>query len=588
MRFPESFLDELRSRVDIGELIGEYIPLKAKGQRLWGCCPFHNEKTPSFSVDTSRQMYYCFGCHKGGNVFSFVMEMDRMEFSDVVIQLADRVHMELPKEERSRQSAPATSREEKDMIREANREAARFYHAALWEPDGVDALNYLHQRGLNDKNIRHFGLGSTRKGNDACLQYLKAKGYSEELIIKAGLAVKNERGVHDMFRDRAMFPIIDGQGYVLGFGGRVLGKGEPKYLNTGDTPIFNKRRNLYAMNFLRKERGLKKIILSEGYMDVIALRCFGVEGVVATLGTALTEEQARLMKRIAPEVWISYDGDSAGQKAALRALDIFESMDAEARVLDYPGGMDPDEFVRSMGVEAFESLTPLRPAEYRMARAKENYDVSTEEGRMQFAIACCKIIRKVRDPVERDGYLKKLSLDTGYDYGVLVAQMGIVADKPLPALTRPRIDNERQRRQISAAEKYEYTLLTLLSQGLISRDAIHEEDFEAGLMRNIASLLLDGIPPSALIDKLQPLDEQDKERVMAALHADMLPQDRDTAMQFAQECLRSIRSLKLEELYNQVLEEFSNAPAEKREQLHQKLIAIENERKQIQAVLQTE
>jgi len=274
MRFSDSWLDELRSRVDIVDVVGGYVPLKQKGQRFWGCCPFHNEKTPSFSVDSSRQLYYCFGCHKGGNVIHFVMEMDRLEFPDAVKELAERVNFALPVDT----GAPreGVSREEKELIREANREAARFYHGTLWQPDGAQALSYLHKRGLTDRQIRHFGLGSTAAGRDACLRHLKEKGYSEEIIVRAGLATRREGRVYDMFRDRAIFPIIDAQGYVLGFGGRILGNGEPKYLNTGDTPVFNKRRNLYAMNFVRKERGLKKIILAEGYMDVISLRCAGL------------------------------------------------------------------------------------------------------------------------------------------------------------------------------------------------------------------------------------------------------------------------------------------------------------------------
>lgn len=572
--FPNAWLDELCSRVDIVDIIGSYVPLKQKGRRFWACCPFHNEKTPSFSVDSSLQMYYCFGCHKGGNVIHFVMEMERMEFVDAVEELAERAHFPLPQD-----NAPkieGSSREEKEIIWEANREAARFYHSALWQPDGAQTLSYLHKRGLSDRDIRYFGLGSTVNERDACLQHLKKAGYSEDLIVKAGLAAKHEGRIYDMFRDRAIFPIIDRQGHVLGFGGRILGSGEPKYLNTGDTPVFNKRRNLYAMNFVRKEHGLEKIILAEGYMDVIALRCAGVQGVVATLGTALTEEQAQLMKRLAPEVWISYDGDSAGQKAALRALDIFEQIGIPAKVIDYPNGMDPDDFIRAEGIEGFQKLKPLAAPEYRITRAADDFDLSQEEDRTSYAIRCCKILRSVKNPVEREGYLKKLEIQTGFTRAVLLEQIGVIEKEPQGT----RLKRRSVRQETSELEKYEQMLLTLLAKGTIPHETVKLEDFTEGITQEMAKLLLENVPPSAVPDRLG-LEGDALARAVSAMNVEMLPEEPETALQFAQECLHAIRKLKLDKLYDQLMEEFksnTNASEERRAQLREQLVSIETER----------
>ncbi len=347
-RLSDAWLDELRSRANLEEIVSEYVPLKQKGRRFWGCCPFHNEKTPSFSVDSEAQMYYCFGCHKGGTVINFVMEMERMEFMDAVRLLADRAHMEIP--EQSQTGSGRISPDERERIYEANTLAARFFHSTLWTGEGAEALNYLYKRGLNDSDIRRFGLGAAPKGWDALQRHMAEQGFDDALLEKAGLVVRKDGRAYDMFRGRAIFPIINAQGRVVGFGGRAMGDAQPKYLNTSETPVFNKRQGLYALNFAKKERNLGRLVLVEGYMDTVSLRKYGVAGVVATLGTALTEEQARLIKRYAPEVWISYDGDGAGRKAALRALDIFDSQDMKARVIDYPGGMDPDDFVKANGL----------------------------------------------------------------------------------------------------------------------------------------------------------------------------------------------------------------------------------------------
>ncbi len=419
-RFPQEWLDELRERADIVDVVSRYVHLTQKGGRYWGLCPFHGEKTASFSVNPQRQMYYCFGCHAGGSAINFVMEMEHLEFKEAVTLLAEQVHMDLP--EMVGGGEDEATRTQKERLCEANRQCARFFHSQLWLKENEHILEYLHGRGLSDHTIRMFGLGATPPHSDGATRALCEMGFTEDELVRAGISVRRENRVYDMFRNRAIFPIIDARDRVLGFGGRALGDAKPKYLNTGDTPVFNKRLGVFAANLLKKQHGLKRIILTEGYMDVIALTQAGVPGVCATLGTALTIEQARLLKRFAPEIWVSYDGDSAGQHAILRALEIFEQEDIRARVLDFPAGMDPDEYVRKYN--GIDNLTPMDATAYRMKQEMGNHDLSTQEGRTAYAIACAKYLAKVREPVELENYVKQLMLTTGFSRDVLLAQIG--------------------------------------------------------------------------------------------------------------------------------------------------------------------
>ena len=464
-RFSDAFLDELRSRVSLEEIVSEYVPLKQKGRRFWGCCPFHNEKTPSFSVDSESQLYYCFGCHKGGTVINFVMEMERMDFQEAVKHLAERAHMALP-EPSAKEKLTFVNSQERERIYEANVIAARYFHSMLWTDEGSEVLNYLYKRGLNDADIRRFGLGASPRGWDNLIRHLEEQGFEAPLLKKAGLAVERDGRFYDMFRGRAIFPIINAQGKVLGFGGRAMGDAQPKYLNTPDTPVFNKRQGLYALNFARKERDVGHMVLVEGYMDTVSLRKYGVRGVVATLGTALTQEQARLIKRYVPEVWISYDGDSAGRKAALRALEIFDEVEGlTARVIDYPNGQDPDDFVRDRGLAGFEKLTRYDAAEYRMLRAADELDLNTQDGMTQYALRCCEILKKVKNPVEMENHLRRLVNQTGYDREILLRQIGVTAERtPATRDHRPRPAQKDRPDEACLAER---VLLTLLSDGSI-------------------------------------------------------------------------------------------------------------------------
>lgn len=553
-RLSDAWLEELRSRVSLEEVVSEYVPLKQKGRRYWGCCPFHNEKTPSFSVDSEAQLYYCFGCHKGGTVINFVMDMERMEFMDAVRLLAERAHMELPEREAQPGEARVT-RDERERMYEANRDAAKFFHQLLWTDEGADALNYLYGRGLNDSDIRRFGLGASPKGWDGLLHHLEDAGYEPGLLEKAGLVVRRDDRLFDMFRGRVMFPIINAQGRVLGFGGRAMGEAQPKYLNTAETPVFNKRLGLYALNFAQKERSIGRLVLVEGYMDTVSLRKHGVKGVVATLGTALTEEQARLMKRYAPQVWISYDGDAAGQKAALRALDILDAQDIPARVIDYPAGMDPDDFIKARGLEGFEALPKLDSTSYRMLRAKDGLDMATQDGMTQYALRCCAILKKVKSPIEMENHLRKLVNETGYERGILLRQIGATLPENQTAPIRRRRGNPSEP---TGVEKAEQELISMLAAGLIPPETLKPEDFSGEEHQKLARWLIGGGTPGAYVQSID--DEAARSRAMRAMNFSPLPTEREKALQVAEEdldTLRQARNAQRENEYKQRVDSLS-------------------------------
>ncbi len=569
-RYSDAFLDELRSRVSLEEIVSEYVPLKQKGRRFWGCCPFHNEKTPSFSVDSDAQLYYCFGCHKGGTAINFVMELERLEFQDAVKFLAERAHMEIP-ENTSADNRNGTTTQERDRIYEANVIAARYFHSALWTDDGAKILNYFYHRGLNDSDIRRFGLGAAPAGWDAMLRYMQQQGFDLPLLKKAGLAVERDGKYYDMFRERAIFPIINAQGRVLGFGGRAMGDAQPKYLNTPDTPVFNKRMGLYALNFLKNERDVGRMVLVEGYMDTVSLRKYGVRGVVATLGTALTEEQARLIKRYVPEVWVSYDGDGAGQKAALRALDIFDTQPGlQPRVIDYPKGQDPDDFIRARGLAGFDALPKYDAAEYRMLRAQDGLDLATQDGMTQYALRCCEILKKVRNPVEMENHLRRLVNETGYDRDILLRQIGVVQQ------TRPKMreralsaDERRRPNEVIFAERI---LLTLLASGRIPAEMIRAEDFETETHRHTAEWLLSGKSAALLAESIAEDDERNA--VMQSVNYSPIPDDREDIMALAHNSLDTIRKSRLEKRMQEIQDKINTADSAQKMEMYAQMATI--------------
>ncbi|MDR3085650.1 MAG: DNA primase [Christensenellaceae bacterium] len=418
--YPDSFIDEVRERSNIVEIISEYLPLQRRGGKHWGLCPFHGEKTASFSVDEQAQLYYCFGCHAGGNVFTFVRDIEKMDFSEALVHLAERARLEIPQTVKGGRPA---ERRDKTRLYEALTEAARFYHKTLYGKEGTEALGYLHNRGILDGIIRRFGLGATAPGGDSLTVQLLAQGFSKEELIESNLSLERSGRLYDNFRNRVIFPIFDPRGKVIAFGGRVIGDGQPKYLNSGDTPVFNKRRNAYGLNFLRGKR-FSRLLLVEGYMDVVSLAQHGIDGCVATLGTALTPEQVRLLKKYESDIVICYDGDEAGQRATQRAIGLFEEAGITPKILVVPGGRDPDEYVRENSAEAFLHLEAIEVTAYRLDALAGSKDLSDEAERAAYAEEAAQILKKL-SPVQAERYLKRLSIETGYDSGVLRRQIGV-------------------------------------------------------------------------------------------------------------------------------------------------------------------
>ena len=566
-RYPAAWLDELRSRSDIVQIISGYVALNKKGRKYWGLCPFHGEKTASFSVDGEHQLYYCFGCKAGGNVINFLMDIDRLSFQEAVEQLAERAHMPLPEMENDEEYERRRTRRERLLA--ANREAARFYHGNLFTPSGAASLAYLRRRGLSDGVIRKFGLGAAPDDWSVLSDRLLEQGFTLEELTLAGLAVqkKNADGqvrYFDMFRSRAMFPIIDAQGNVLAFGGRTLDKREPKYLNTADTPVFNKRKGVFAANLLRQQRHLDRVILVEGYMDVVSLTQYGIPGVCATLGTALTNEQARLLKKYAPQVYLAYDGDSAGQHAILRGLEILEQENVPARVLDFPDGLDPDEYIRRDGAEGFRALPAISPAAYRLRRLKDGFDLSAQDGRLAYARGAAEIASGV-DPVERDVLISQLMIETGFSRETLLEQTGLAA-KSLPAREQPSAARPASvRRNVPGAEvsgdlKAQELLLGLFASGQIPKDMIEEKDFEDDELKSIYRELLSGASPASLPD-LAP-DEASRSRVTRILLSPSAG-NTDEMIAMANDCLTRIRREKLSKRYKELMQEISAASGDR-------------------------
>lgn len=472
MAFPSAWLDELLHKNDIVSVVSEYVELKPKGRKLWACCPLHGEKTPSFSVSPDKQLFYCFGCHAGGTVIQFVMDMERLTFYEAVQQLAARANMELPNEINDRELQK--QRAFKKRLTEANRDAARFYCRCFVDPSiGEPARAYAAKRGLNADIITRFGIGYAPDTWDSLSKHLRSLNYSEKELVDAGLLVHNsERNTtYDAFRGRLIFPILGVNGSVLGFGARVMGDEKPKYINTGDTPVYNKRNNLYGLN-LHKNEKLDDLIMVEGYMDVIGLYKAGVTNAVASLGTALTQQQARLLKRYVERVYIAYDGDAAGQNATVRGLDILKAEGLEVRVISFPDNLDPDEYVQIYGKDGFDRLkeNALSLNAFKIEAMSRNYDLNDENAREQFAKTACAFVASLQ-PIEQERYYRIIAKKTGYPLEALEAQGqrsgGIVTD-----LNKSSIRGGFRRRAEDGEDPRDVTERTLLLACLKDREAL--------------------------------------------------------------------------------------------------------------------
>lgn len=457
--FPDAWLSELLSKSDLAAIASEYTLLKPKGRRLWGCCPFHSEKTPSFSVVPDEQFYYCFGCHAGGSVVQFVMDAEKLTYVEAIKYLAQRAGMELPDDvddDRLRQE-----RALKERLYAACKDAAMFYHARLLSEEGKEAQKYLMGRNIDAATAAKFGLGYAPPGWDNLLKYMTEKGYSREHLLAAGLIIqgKGRDKYYDAYRDRVMFPIVSTAKRVLGFGARTMGNDTPKYLNTGDTPIFNKRNNLYGLN-LQRGKHLADIIIVEGYMDVISLYKAGVTNAVASLGTALTQQQARLIKRYVPKVYISYDGDSAGQNATLRGLDILAKEGLDVRVIVIPDNMDPDDYAKKFGGQEYLALKDkaLTLNGFKLDSLMGGIDLSTPDGREEYAKKACALLARL-EPVEQERYAPVIARRTGLSKEAILRQCGISGSPAGNSIGNSRNTKQQNRERLKSLNKTETALL---------------------------------------------------------------------------------------------------------------------------------
>lgn len=420
MAIPSAFIDELVARSDIVDVVSDYVNLAPKGGSYWGLCPFHGEKTASFHVLPDRQLYHCFGCGKGGGVVSFVMELENLPYLDALRLLAKRAGMEFPEGD-----LDESGRRRRARLLQLNKEAARYFHSQLHSPAGREGLEYLRGRGLSKGIMTRFGLGFAPESWDSLTKAMTDKGFAKGDLLDAGLAVSGKKGgVYDRFRNRVMFPIIDLRGDVIGFGGRVLGDGTPKYLNSPDTPVFNKSRNLFALN-LAKTTKLGRIVLTEGYMDTISLYQAGFDCAVASLGTALTADHAKLLSRFTKEVVICYDADAAGVQAANRAIPMLEKTGLKVRVLRVNGAKDPDEFIRKYGPDAFARLLDQSEnyVEYNLGQLQSKYDLTDPVQKTEFARAAAEMLAGLDSPVEREVYAGQLSELTGVGKNALLQEI---------------------------------------------------------------------------------------------------------------------------------------------------------------------
>ncbi len=527
MYYPEELVEEVRLKNDIVDVISGYVKLQKKGSSHFGLCPFHNEKSPSFSVSRGKQMYYCFGCGAGGNVFTFLMEYENYSFQEALKVLADRAGVELPKLEYSKEAKEKA--ELKTILLEVNKLAAKYFYVQLKSQQGRAAYTYLKDRKLSDETITAFGLGYSNKYSDDLYRYLKTKGYTDEVLLKAGLISADERhGAYDKFWNRVMFPIMDANNRVIGFGGRVMGDGKPKYLNSPETPVFDKSRNLYGLHRARISRK-PYFLICEGYMDVIALHQAGFTNAVASLGTALTEGHAALIKRYVNQVYLTYDSDDAGTRAALRAIPILKSMGITAKVIRMDPYKDPDEFIKNLGAEAFEERIHKAGNGFLFSLKilEQDYDMASPEGRTGFLRAAAGRLAEFEEEIERSNYIEAVA--KAYRVNVeelrkLVVKTALQSGMAKP-VTRPKATVNKERRKEDGALKSQRILLTwLIEDENIFRQiagVIGPEDFTEPLYHTVAELLYrqqeEGtMNPAQIMNRFT--DEEEHRRVAELFH----------------------------------------------------------------------
>ncbi|MCK5129701.1 MAG: DNA primase [Clostridiales bacterium] len=563
----DDFLQEVLSRNDIVEVIGGHVHLTKKGNNFWGLCPFHGEKTPSFSVKQDQQFFYCFGCHTGGNVVQFIQKQERLEFVDAVRHLADRVRLPMPENKNDKDYSK--QRERKEKMYNAARDAAKFYNNFLHEEAGSVGLKYFSDRGLPPTVIKRFGLGMSPSGWTTLNEHMNTLGYDNQLLHEIGLLGKKDERYFDSLRNRVIFPIIDHRSRVVGFAGRVLDDSMPKYINSPETPIYNKSHVLYGAHYLKRLNSISHVMLVEGYMDVISLHKAGYLTAVASSGTALTSGQARLLKRYCDYVYICFDGDSAGQKATWKAQDILHAEGLKVKVISLPDKMDPDDFASQFGMaginEQIESALTMN--DYKISIIEKDYDFSNEEQRKDYVIrVCTEVLSYIEAPVEVSMYVKRIHLKTGFEEVVLnqeidrakkqhqksdARQKTIVRQKRTNETTSRVVQSSRNKTAKDHGAKGAARLLFTLSMN--HKDCaeyivenIKKEDFEEGVHQQIADLILTRYAQEKSIDAPNILGLLDEVAVSELATALELPYELDERMMIVTDCVSRLKSIQVQ------------------------------------------
>jgi len=565
MRYPREIIDEVRMQNDIVEVISQYVPLKQKGSSYFGLCPFHNEKTASFSVNSEKQFYYCFGCGAAGNVFSFLMEMENMDFPEALKKLAERAHIALPEPERSAQVIAAE--QTKQRLFDIHTAAGRFFYDCLQEKQGEQARAYLAKRQMDPRMARKFGIGYSPDSYDALFKHLKEKGFTLSDILKSGLVLENKdgKGYHDRFRGRLMFPIFDVQGRVVGFGGRILAKGEPKYLNSPETILFSKSRNLYGLNFAKAAKK-RELILVEGYMDMLSIYQAGFHNVVASLGTAFNNDHARTLKRFADDVILLYDSDEAGTNAALRAIPVLVKNGFRVKVTQVPDGKDPDEFIKAKGAAEFSKLliNAVHYISFEIACIQRKYNLKNPEHRVRFATEAAEILSKLDSEIERNVYLGEVSRVTGVEEEAIRSEIRKLMRKEDEAFAKEAERRQQNLKNYTAeGRKVEKGLIeaqrNLLyyasqNQGVYEtlRKVLEEDDFTEevfrGAFQHIGELWSSSghVFPADLVSRFEETKEQ---KTVTEIFAVQLPTENGADMEKAiNEQVRLLKRTKIDHL----------------------------------------
>ncbi|MGI5849112.1 MAG: DNA primase [Christensenellales bacterium] len=566
-RFPDGWLSELYAKNDIVDVISAYTSLSERGGQFWGLCPFHKEKTPSFSVSKEKQLYYCFGCKQGGNVANFVMNTENVSFVEAVEMLAKRANVDMPKTIKDNEYEKY--KQKRQQIAEMHRIAARFYHDMLFSPKGQKALAYLKKRGIEDTVIKRFGIGYAPDSWDSVLSLVKQKGYPPNVIKDSGLVSIKDSKMFDAFRNRIMFPIFNVFGDIIAFGGRGLGDSGPKYLNTKETIAFKKKRNLYGIDLIRKIKKVKSVVIVEGYMDVVSLYAHGVKSVVASLGTALTKEQALLLKRYTKDVFIAYDGDEAGEIATIKALRILSEQGFQVKVIRFEEGLDPDDYIKKHGLGGFAKKVRSAPSAigYRLDIAKRNFDLDTDDGKERYAVAAAEIIASIESPIIKERYAKRLTKETGFSQDSILKQTE-KKDVHKNTNANNRYNSIKKSDYDSVESAFLAYIIANASDIITIADQIRIDDFNTESHKNIFSALYDsvkrGIQPTyaELISELEY--EADRSEVARLSGMRVVA---DNPEEYLKDCISHMRIQRLTQIRQELIDRLRDASGEEKRNL---------------------